>query len=69
MFFAVVAKSLRRSARVDVLGFMTAQRTGGEGRLQVAGDGGDGVPLAYLIRRPALPGVTAGLGRRRCCLA
>ncbi len=36
VFFRVVAKSPRRVRPADVLAFMTAQRTGGEGRLQVA---------------------------------
>ncbi len=40
VFFTVVAKPPRRVRPVDVLAFMTAQRTGGEGRLQVAGAGG-----------------------------
>ena len=39
VFFTVVAKSPRRVRPVDVLAFMTAQRTGGDGRLQVAGTG------------------------------
>ena len=39
VFFTVVGKPPRRVRPVDVLAFMTAQRTGGEGRLQVAGAG------------------------------
>ena len=39
VFFTVVAKPPRRVRPADVLAFMTAQRTGGEGRLQVAGAG------------------------------
>ena len=42
VFFTVVAKSPRRVRPADVLAFMTAQRTGGEGRLQVAGPGAAG---------------------------
>jgi integrase/recombinase XerD len=40
VFFTVVAKPPRRVRPVDVLAFMTAQRTGRGGRLQVAGGGG-----------------------------
>src|SRR6266702_1034678 len=39
VFFTVVGKLPRRVRPVDVLAFMTAQRSGGEGRLQVAGGG------------------------------
>ena len=46
VFFTVVGKPPRRVRPVDVLAFMTAQRTGGEGRLQVAEPGGDGVSCA-----------------------
>ena len=35
VFFTVVAKSPRRVRPVDVLAFMTTQRAGGEGRLQL----------------------------------
>jgi len=43
VFFTVVGKTPRRVRPADVLAFMTAQRTGGEGRLQVAGpDAGGG---------------------------
>jgi integrase/recombinase XerD len=51
VFFTVVAKSPRRVRRADVLAFMTVQRTGGEGRLQVAGSGEDGVSARTLRRR------------------
>jgi hypothetical protein len=51
VFFTVVGKTPRRVRAVDVLGFVTAQRTGGEGRLQVAGDGGGGVSARTLRRR------------------
>src|SRR5262245_51679392 len=37
VFFTVVAKQPRRVRPVDVLAFRTAQRIGGDGRLQVAG--------------------------------
>jgi integrase/recombinase XerD len=40
VFFAAVGKSPRGVRPVDVLAFMTAQRAGGAGRLQVAGAGG-----------------------------
>jgi site-specific recombinase XerC len=51
VFFTVVAKSPRRVRPADVLAFMTAQRTGGEGRLQVAGKGEGGVSARTLRRR------------------
>ena len=41
VFFTVVGKPPRRVRPVDVLAFMTAQRTGGEGRLQLAGPGAE----------------------------
>jgi len=50
VFFTGVAKPPRRVRPVDVLGFMTAQRTGGDGRLQVAGAGA-GVSARTLRRR------------------
>ena len=39
VFFTVVARPPRQVRPVDVLAFMTAQRMGGDGRLQVAGRG------------------------------
>jgi site-specific recombinase XerD len=51
VFFAVVAKPPRRVRPVDVLGFMTAQRMGGDGRLQVTADGAGGVSARTLRRR------------------
>ena len=39
VFFTVVRKPPRQVRPADVLAFMTAQRAGGEGRLQVAGPG------------------------------
>jgi hypothetical protein len=51
VFFTVVAKSPRRVRPADVLAFMTAQRTGGGGRLQVAGEGEGGVSARTLRRR------------------
>jgi len=52
VFFTVVGKTPRRVRPADVLAFMTAQRTGGEGRLQVAGpDAGGGVSARTLRRR------------------
>lgn len=53
VFFTVVAKSPRRVRPADVLAFMTAQRTGGEGRLQVAGEGEGGVSARAGIPRAA----------------
>jgi site-specific recombinase XerD len=51
VFFTVVGKPPRRVRPVDVLAFMTAQRAGGEGRLQVAGAGVGGVSARTLRRR------------------
>jgi hypothetical protein len=50
VFFTLVAKPPRRVRPVDVLAFMTAQRTGGDGRLQVAGASA-GVSARTLRRR------------------
>ena len=50
VFFTAVAKSPRRVCPADVLVFMTAQRAGGEGRLQVA-EPGAGVSARTLRRR------------------
>ena len=50
VFFTVVAKPPRRVRPVDVLAFMTAQRTGGDGHLQVA-DASAGVSARTLRRR------------------
>ena len=51
VFFTVVAKSPRRVRPADVLAFMTAQRAGGEGGLQVAVKGEGGVSARTLRRR------------------
>jgi site-specific recombinase XerD len=51
VFFATVGKPPRRVRPADVLAFMTAQRTGGEGRLQVADPGAAGVSARTLRRR------------------
>jgi integrase/recombinase XerD len=51
VFFTVVAKPPRRVRSVDVLAFMTAQRTGGDGRLQLAGADPGGVSARTLRRR------------------
>jgi site-specific recombinase XerD len=51
VFFTVVAKPPRRVRAVDVLAFMTAQRTGRGGRLQMAGEHGGGVSARTLRRR------------------
>jgi integrase/recombinase XerD len=51
VFFTMVAKSPRRVRPADVMAFMTAQRTGGEGRLQVTGKGEGGVSARTLRRR------------------
>jgi site-specific recombinase XerD len=50
VFFTVVGKPPRRVRPVDVLGFMTAQSAGGDGRLQVA-EPGAGVSARTLRRR------------------
>jgi integrase len=50
VFFTVVGKPPRRVRPADVLAFMTAQRTGGEGRLQAA-EPGAGVSARTLRRR------------------
>ena len=50
VFFTAVAKSPWRVCPADVLAFMTAQRAGGEGRLQVA-EPGAGVSARTLRRR------------------
>ena len=47
--FTVVGKPPRRVRPVDVLAFMTTQRTGGDGRLQIAAAGG--VVSARTLRR------------------
>jgi integrase/recombinase XerD len=51
VFFTVVGKPPRRVRPADVLAFMTAQRTGGSGRLQVAGPDAGGVSARTLRRR------------------
>jgi site-specific recombinase XerD len=51
VFFTVVAKPPRRVRPADVLAFMTAQRIGGEGLLQVARAGARGVSARTLRRR------------------
>jgi site-specific recombinase XerD len=51
VFFTEVRKPQRQVRTVDVLAFMTAQRTGGEGRLQVAEAGAGGVSARTLRRR------------------
>jgi integrase/recombinase XerD len=51
VFFTVVKKTPRQVRPVDVLAFMTAQRAGGHGRLQVAGPGAGGVSARTLRRR------------------
>ena len=51
VFFTAVKKTPRQVRAADVLAFMTAQRTGGEGRLQVAGPDAGGVSARTLRRR------------------
>jgi integrase len=51
VFFTVVPKAPRRVRPVDVLAFMTAQRTGGQGRLQMTQPGSGGVSARTLRRR------------------
>lgn len=57
VFFTVVGKPPRRVRAVDVLAFMTAQRTGGEGRLHVAADRARGAVVysPAVARVPRLP--------------
>jgi site-specific recombinase XerD len=50
IFFAVVGKVPADVSSADVLGFITAQRHGGDGRLQLAGGGG-GVAARSVRRR------------------
>ena len=50
IFFAVVGKDPADVSSADVLGFITAQRHGGAGRLQLAG-GADGVAARSVRRR------------------
>ena len=50
IFFAVVGKDPAEVSSADVLGFITAQRHGGDGRLQLA-DGGGGVAARSVQRR------------------
>ena len=51
VFFTVVGKPPQRVRPADVLAFMTAQRTGGDGRLQLAGAETGGVSARTLRRR------------------
>ena len=51
VFFTAVKKTPRRVRPADVLAFMTVQRTGGDGRLQVAGPDAGGVSARTLRRR------------------
>jgi hypothetical protein len=62
VFFTVVGKPPRRVRPVDVLAFMTAQRAGGQGRLQIAGAGDGGVSARTLRRR--LSSVSGRAARR-----
>jgi integrase/recombinase XerD len=65
VFFTVVGKTPRRVRPADVLAFMTAQRAGGQGRLQVAGPDAGGVPARALRRRlPVVPGLYGFLPAR-----
>jgi integrase/recombinase XerD len=50
VFFGVVGKEPASVTSADVLGFVTAQRHGGDGRLQVVGDA-DGVSARSVRRR------------------
>jgi integrase/recombinase XerD len=52
IFFGVVGKEPASVTSADVLGFITAQRHGGNGRLQVVGDA-DGVSARSVRRRLA----------------
>jgi integrase/recombinase XerD len=55
VFFTVVGKPPRRVRPADVLAFITAQRIGGEGRLQAAVASAGGVSARTLRRRPSAP--------------
>jgi site-specific recombinase XerD len=57
VFFTVVRKPPRRVRPVDVQAFMTAQRTGGEGRLQVAEPGTAAVSARTLRRLSSVSGL------------
>ncbi len=63
--FTAVKKTPRRVRPADVLSFMTGQRTGGEGRLQVAGPNAGGVSARTLRRR--LPSVSRLYGFLLAC--
>lgn len=69
VFFTVVKNTPHRVRPVDVLAFMTVQRAGGDGRLQVAGAGaGGGVSpdTAAAVQRVRALWVPAGpRGRER----
>jgi integrase/recombinase XerD len=51
VFFTVAGKPPESVTTADVLAFMTAQRAGGQGRLQVAGENATGVSARTLRRR------------------
>jgi integrase/recombinase XerD len=51
VFFTSAAKPPETVTTADVLAFMTAQRAGGRGRLQVAGEDAAGVSARTLRRR------------------
>ena len=56
VFFTVVKNTPHRVRPVDVLAFMTVQRAGGDGRLQVAGAGARGCQPGHCGGCPACPG-------------
>ena len=65
VFFTVAGRPPRRVRAAGVLAFMTAQRAGGVGRLQVARDGAGGVSARTLRRRlPSVPGLYGFLAAR-----
>jgi len=51
VFFTAAGKPPDAVTTADVLAFMTSQRTGGRGRLQLAGESGGGVSSRTLRRR------------------
>jgi hypothetical protein len=65
VFFTVVAKPPRRIRPADVLAFMTAQPTGGEGRLQIAGQVRAGCRRGRCGRLAVAAGAGRRLGRSR----
>jgi len=64
IFFAVVGKDPAQVSGADVFGFITAQRHGGDGRLQLAGDGGGVAARSVRRRLSSVSGLFAYLHAR-----